>query len=264
MSNKQFLVLFSALALVFSVGCKSKKMGSKTPITTNLPQQSGPNPTQVVINTVNANVNTFSFYQARAKAKYKDDKQKIDLDVTLVMEKDQYIWMSVTAILGIEVARVLITQDSVKILDRLHRKCIVTDFGYIQRMSNVPLKLHNLQNLIVGNTIFGNSVQKSVVDTILGALSISTQINTQKQTTTYNANYKVNRSLIAEQNQSRQLNITYPNYSSFGQNVLPNAININIRAEKNIECNFELSNFVFDKKREFQFTVPSGYEVVKP
>ncbi|MBP9186957.1 MAG: DUF4292 domain-containing protein [Bacteroidia bacterium] len=264
MNNKQFLVLFGALALVFSVGCKSKKIASTAPATTNLPKQVGPNPTQVAIKMVDANANTFSFFQTRAKAKYKDDTQKIDLDVTLVMEKDQYIWMSVTALLGIEVARVLITKDSVKILDRLHRKCIATDFGYIQRMSNVPLKLHNLQNLIIGNTIFGNSVQKSVVDTILGALSISTQLNTQKQTTTYNANYKVNRSLIAEQNQSRQLNIVYPNYSTFGQNMLPNTININIRAEKNIECIFELSNFVFDKKREFQFTVPSGYEVVKP
>jgi outer membrane biogenesis lipoprotein LolB len=263
MSNKLFWTFCCLLLIVATNSCKSKKVVSTKPVETKLPQQ-GPTPTEVVLNTVDANTNNFSFYQSRAKVNYKDDKQKVELDVNLIMEKDQYIWMSVTAVLGIEVARIMITQDSVKILDRLHRKYIAADFDYIQRMSNVPLKLNNLQNLIVGNTVFNNSVQKSVVDTILGALSVSTLINTQKQTTFYNTNYKVNRTLIAEQNQSRQLNITYPTYATFDQNVYPSALNINIRAEKNIECTFELSNFVFTKKRETQFTVPSGYEVVKP
>ena len=261
MSKNLFWALGLLLVTVTAIGCKSKK--SALPVKTNLPQQ-GPTPTEVVLNTIDANLNFFSFYQCRAKVNYKDDNQKVELDINLVMEKDQYIWMSVTAVLGIEVARIMITQDSVKILDRLHRKCIATNFDYIQRLSNVPLKLNNLQNLIIGNTVFNNSVQKSVVDTILGAISVSTIINTQKQTTFYNANYKVNRTLIEEQNQSRQLNITYPNYIAFNQNVYPNAMNINIRAEKNLECTFELSNFAFTKKRETQFTVPSGYEVVKP
>jgi outer membrane biogenesis lipoprotein LolB len=263
MSKNLFWALGLLLVMVTAFGCKSKKVTRTETIKTNLPQQ-GPTPIEVVLNTIDANVNNFSFYQSRAKVNYKDDNQKVELDINLVMEKDQYIWMSVTAVLGIEVARIMITQDSVKILDRLHRKYIATDFDYIQRLSNVPLKLNNLQNLIIGNTVFGNSVQKSVVDTILGAISVSTIINTQKQTTFYNANYKVNRTLIEEQNQSRQLNITYPTYSAFDQNVYPNAMNINIRAEKNLECTFELSNFVFTKKRETQFTVPSGYEVVKP
>ena len=263
MSNKLFWTFCCLLLIVATNSCKSKKVVSTKPVETKLPQH-GPTPTEIVLNTIDANTNNFSFYQSRAKVNYKDDKQKVELDVNLIMEKDQYIWMSVTAVLGIEVARIMITQDSVKILDRLHRKYIASDFDYVQRMSNVPLKLNNLQNLIIGNTVFNNSVQKSVVDTILGALSVSTLINTQKQTTFYNTNYKVNRTLIAEQNQSRQLSITYPTYATFDQNVYPSALNINIRAEKNIECTFELSNFVFTKKRETQFTVPSGYEVVKP
>jgi hypothetical protein len=263
MSNKLFWTFCCLLVIVASNSCKSKKVIPTKTLETKLPQE-GPTAKEVVLNTIDANTNNFSFYQSRAKVNYKDDKQKVELDVNLIMEKDQYIWMSVTAVLGIEVARVMITQDSVKILDRLHRKYIAADFDYIQRMSNVPLKLNNLQNLIVGNTVFNNSVQKSEVDTVLGILSVSTLINTQKQTTFYNTNYKVNRTLIAEQNQSRQLNISYPTYANFDQNVYPSTLNINIRAEKNIECTFELSNFVFTKKREAQFTVPSGYEVVKP
>ncbi len=263
MSNNRILVCVTLLGVMFSVACKSKKLVQTTPANTPVVTNEKSTQEKTLAN-IEANVNKFSFYQSRAKANYKDDKQNVSFDVNLVMEKDQYIWMSITAVLGIEVARVYITQDSVKILDRLHRKYIAADFNYIQRMSNVPLKLTNLQNLVVGNTLFYNSVQKSVVDTILSNLAIYTYLNTQKQTTYYSNNFKVLKGSVAEQNQSREMRYDYTGFSNFGSNQYPNHININIRAEKNIECTFELSNFVFDKKREVQFTVPSGYEVVKP
>lgn len=263
MNSNRLVVYVALLGVLFSVACRSKKIVNTKPAAK--PEiASEPSTQEKTFANIDANTNKFSFYQSRAKANYKDDKQNVSFDVNLVMEKDQYIWMSITAVLGIEVARVYITQDSVKILDRLHRKYIAADFGYIQRLSNVPLKLANLQNLIVGNTLFYNSVQKSVVDTILSNLAIYTYLNTQKQTTYYSNNFKVLRGSVAEQNQSREMRYDYPSFSNFGSNQYPNHININIRAEKNIECTFELSNFVFDKKREIQFTVPSGYEVVKP
>jgi hypothetical protein len=263
MSNK--LIVLLAAVMVFAAACKSKKQAVQTPL---IPVFTATDTTlkvkEVVLNTIDAAANTFGFYQARAKAAYKDDKQSLDLDVNIMMEKDKYIWMSVTAVLGIEVARVMITPDSVKILDRLHRKCILTDFGYIQRMSNVPLKLNNLQNMIAGNTIFSNSVQKSEVDTVLGVLAVYTILNTQRQNTFYSPQLKAQRTTITERDQSREMKISYNGFSQFHANSYPNAIDINIRAEKNLSCNFELSNFVFDKKREAQFTIPSGYEMVRP
>lgn len=263
MSNK--LTGFVLAVAVFTVACKSKKNIVQAPqkpaeavVDTTLKAK------EVVLNGIEATANTFGFYQARAKATYKDDKQNLELDVNIMMEKDKYIWMSVTAVLGIEVARIMITPDSVKILDRLHRKCVLTDFGYIQRMGNVPLKLNNLQNMIVGNTIFSNSVQKSEVDTVLGVLAVYTILNTQRQNTFYSPQLKAQRTTITERDQSREMKIVYNGFSQYHTNSYPNAIDINIRAEKNLSCNFVLSNFVFDKKREAQFTIPSGYEMVRP
>lgn len=263
MSNK-LIVLAAAVVAIFVIGCRSKKNAVQIPQNPVAVIDSSLKVNEVVLNTIDANANTFGFYQARAKAAYKDDKQSLDLDVNIMMEKDRYIWMSITAVLGIEVARVMITPDSVKILDRLHRKCIITDFGYIQRMSNVPLKLGNLQNMIAGNTIFPNSVQKSEVDTIMGVLAVYTMLNTQRQNTFYSPQFKAQRTTIAERDQSREMKIIYNGFSQFHTNSYPNAIDINIRAEKNLSCTFELSNFVFEKKRETQFTIPSGYEVVRP
>lgn len=261
MNNK--LVLLVALAVLAS--CKSKKsLTNQPPPPVNKVDTKALEAEEAVLKTIDGNTNTFNFYQAKASASYKDDNQNLNLDLTIMMEKDRYIWMSVTALLGIEVARIMITPDSVKIMDRLHRKCIVTDFGYIQRMSNVPLKLANLQNMIVGNTVFSNSVQKSEVDTILGVLAIYTVLGTQKQNTFYSPQFKVQRTTIAEKDQSREMKIVYNRFSHSGINAYPDKIDINIRAEKNVSCTFELSNFVFEKKREVQFAVPSSYEVVRP
>lgn len=261
MNNK--LVLLVALAVI--AGCKSKKaVTNQVPHQVNKVDTNALEAKEAVLKTIDGNTNTFNFYQAKASASYKDDQQNLNLDISIMMEKDQYIWMSVTALLGIEVARIMITPDSVKIMDRLHRKCIVTDFAYIQRMSNVPLKLENLQSMIVGNTLFPNSVQKSEVDTILGVLAIYTTLGTQKQNTFYSPQFKAQRTTIAEKDQSREMKIAYNGFSNFGTNTYPNKIDINIRAEKNVSCNFELSNFVFEKKRGVQFSVPSSYEVVRP
>ncbi len=264
MNSKLNGLLILALMLGLSIACKSKKIVSSTPPPPPVEVASKPNETEVLLDKINANGNQFSYLQARGSASYKDGKQTTGFDVNIVMEKDRYIWISITAVLGIEVARIYITTDSVQILDRLHRKYICAEIGYIQHLANAPLQLSNLQQLFVGNTLFNNSVQKSVVDTILGQLAITTLLNAQKQYTVYDNNFKVLKGSVVQMDQSREFKYSYEKFARFGQNNFPSHMNINIRAEKNVECTLELNNFVFDKKREIQFTVPSNYEVVKP
>lgn len=261
---KAIIILALSFCLVYA--CKSKKDIKKTEIESTKKESAKPeiNEIKSVLNNVHANEIILPYYQSKGSASYKDDKQSANFDVTIVMEKDKYIWVSVTALLGIEVARMLITQDSVKILDRLHRKCIVSNFDYINKIANAKLELNNLQNLFLGNTLFDNSVQKSVVDSVLGNLAIISYLQSQKQYTVYSNKFRPLRGSITHNQQQRELRYTYDNFYNFGQSRLPSKLNINIRAEKNLECSLELSNFVFDKKREVQFTVPSNYEVVKP
>lgn len=255
-------LLFISIAIF---ACRSKKGSVYAPIEKR--QDSILKEKQVKEETLNQIIgaeNDFSFYQAKIKADYKEDNKGLNFDILLVMEKDKYIWMSITALLGIEVARVMITPDSVRILDRLHRKCISTDFSYLQQMSNVPLKLENLQRLIIGNTIFKNSNENSIIDTLLGNLAVYTLLGYQKQSTFYNTQYHPQQAVITDQNQQKELKVSYNLFTQTDRNVFPTKIDINIRAEKKIDCAFELSNFVFTKKREVQFNVPSGYEIVKP
>lgn len=259
--NKFRLLAFCLALIIATVSCKTKKdlVVKKDERTEIAP---GPTAKQMVINTVKLNENTFSYYSARAKANYDDGDQKADLDISIVMEKDKYIWMNVTAILGIEVARVMITPDSVKILDRLHRKYIATDFAYLQKMSNVPLRLNNLQNLLAGNAVFDTETNKSVIDTVLGNLAVYTALGQQKQVTFFTQGFKAQRTTITDEQSKREMKVVYNKFYQGAAIPYPSDLDIHISAEKKVECHFELSNFVFEKKREVQFVVPKNYETV--
>ena len=244
------------------VQCKSKKAVTEYREPKELVRV--PKTEELVLEKINQSVNDFNYYQAKGVLKFDDGKQKQEVDVNIIMEKGRYIWMNVTAVLGVEVARVYITNDSVKILDRLHRKYIETDFAWINGLLNTPMKLENLQNLLVGNTIFNNYVQKSVIDTLLGNLAVYTNLQKHKQSTFYSPQFKVQRSEINETETQRLFKVAYEGFYESEQNKYPQRLDIHIRAEKNIDCTLQLGNFVFEKKREVQFTVPSSYERVKP
>jgi hypothetical protein len=259
MNNRVFIILLLSV-FIFTAGCKSKKGISKT----TLPEVVKPTTTQLLVEKIKTNENTFNYYSAKAKVHYKDHSIDQDVDVAIVMEKDKYIWMNVTALFGIEAARIKITSDSIIILNRLQRKCIIANYTYIKKMTNVDMKLQQLQNIFIGNATFNNDEILSIADTVLSNIILYTFINTQKQTAIYNNTLKLIKNSLEDKSINRQLNIEYPNSYIVGNNAYPSEMNINIRAEKNLECKFKLSNFVFEKKKDVQFNIPGSYEIIKP
>jgi hypothetical protein len=253
-------MLSLGIVIVFAA-CKSKKGLQDKPL---LGEVAKPTSTAILIDNINQRENSFTYYSAVGKALYKDNDTEQDLGVSIVMEKDKYIYMNVTAVLGITVARLLATPDSIVILDMLHRKCIIADYSYVKKMTNADLRLGNLQNLFMGNTLIDNVEKGSIVDTVLNMIMISHAITpTYIQNTLYNTDLKVIRSTITERIQHKEMKVEYTDVYTQGANTYPSKFNINIRAEKNIETKFELGNFVFEKKKEIQFSIPKSYETVR-
>lgn len=66
----------------------------------------------------------------------------------LKIERDSFIWMSVTAPLGIEIARVLLTQDSVKFVDSYNKKYLLTDYGFFYNEFGIHLGFNCIQRIL--------------------------------------------------------------------------------------------------------------------
>lgn len=75
-----------------------------------------------------------------------------DIAANFVMrlENRKAIWISAKT-MGIEVGRVLITPDSVKVLNHLNRSYYAREFGYLSQVTGTALSFYELQNILVGN-----------------------------------------------------------------------------------------------------------------
>ncbi len=262
--NKFVIKLLVVLVFIVSVfACKSKKAvvkQEKKEIKTTLPTAKAN-----LLHQIKVNENTFGYYNSRGTVNYHDNAQNIDLNVDLVMEKDRYVYMNITALLGISVARIFFTGDSVCILDILHKKCFITNYEYIRKISNVAIDLKGLQQVFVGNAVFTPDETQVNVDTVLNYVLLNTNLHTsQWQTTFYgNTNWKANRNIISDKSNGREVRIEYTECYTSGANCFPKEFNINIRAEKTMECKFNLDYFAFDKKKEVKFVIPKNFQIIR-
>jgi hypothetical protein len=89
----------------------------------------------------------------RAKISYSDSNESIRFQANIRIRKDSAIWMNFRK-LSIEVARLLITTDSVFLIDRINNQYLATDLGYIQRNFHLPANFQAVQSLLFGNPFY--------------------------------------------------------------------------------------------------------------
>jgi hypothetical protein len=82
----------------------------------------------------------FNTFSGKIKVDYWDkDGKGPDLTVFLRMKKDSIIWISINAsLLSIEVFRVMITPDSVKVLNKKDKEFQLRSVSYIQEVAHLP------------------------------------------------------------------------------------------------------------------------------
>lgn len=93
----------------------------------------------------------FEYLTSRAKMLYKDNNQEVSSAVDIRMKKDSIIWMSIKPMLGIEAMRIVITKDSVLILDRMQKSMTLLSMSDLGKKVNFPLSFKIAESLIIGN-----------------------------------------------------------------------------------------------------------------
>jgi hypothetical protein len=116
---------------------------------------------QMIRNQVNA-----EWFEGRAKVDYSGEYLSMGVSATIRMKKDSVLWLSVKK-LGFEAVRVLITTDSVYVLDRINNQYGVQSFDWVEKQFSIPASLHTLQMIFLGNPIFFNTrdLQSEIVET---------------------------------------------------------------------------------------------------
>ncbi len=122
--------LFIAIAIVALASCRStkkiqtaiSKKDTSATVTIDGSKADSMLFFRSLLNKIDSNRIQYTTFNGKVNVDYKsDDGKKYNVNATIRMYKDSAIWISANAILGIEAMRVLVTKDSVKLLDKLNK-----------------------------------------------------------------------------------------------------------------------------------------------
>jgi len=112
-----------------------------------------PRSPKFLVKKLKSNEFQFETISAKANATVIDSSgKKTAFKTHLRIKKDSIIWMSISK-LSIEAARVIITTDSVKILNRLNKEYFIGDFSYINKVFGTDLDYQMMEALLIGNSL---------------------------------------------------------------------------------------------------------------
>jgi hypothetical protein len=134
--------------MLLTAACKS---GRPLPfINRDLPARS---PDQIMERVLMHDTVSHRYYTAKAAIELKWPGENKSFKAQVRSVKDSAAWISVVPALGIELARVLLTRDSLKLLDKLHDQYFVGDTAKAKRRFGLQPSLSLLQQALLGKAI---------------------------------------------------------------------------------------------------------------
>lgn len=206
----------------------------------------------------------FKTFSAKIDVDYRDaNDKKYDLNVHVRMLKDSIIWMSVNAVLGIEGIRLMVTKDSVKMLNKQDKVYTVRSIDYLQEITALPLDLTVLQDLIIGNAVFLDSNFVSFSTTNDNTISLLSLGKWFKNMVTINEKDKrLLRSKLddADLTKSRTADLTYSNYETKNGVLFAEKRKITVVEKKKLDVGLEFKQYDFNGDVNFPFSIPKNYK----
>lgn len=205
----------------------------------------------------------FNTFSAKLKVDFSgDDGKKRDFTATLRIKKDSVIWVSITALLGIEAFRIMVTPDSVKVLNKLDKLVQLRSVSYLQELAKVPFTFQELQALLIGNPVFidSNIVSYRKDEKTISLLS-ATDIFKHLLTVS-NDDYRLLHSKLddADVLRARTCNIVYGDYVNKNALLFPTYRGITVSEKTKVDIVMQFKQVDFNVDLTFPFNIPRNYK----
>jgi hypothetical protein len=156
----------------------------------------------------------FNSFSCKAKVSYSDQHNGVvNFSATIRMKKDSVIWMSVSPGMGIEVYRVMITKDSIRILDRIHGTYISRGLDFLNQFVSYPVNLMEVQSLIVGVPIGYDTQSLSASKGDSSVLFASTDSEWNSNILVNNKDFLIHQFLMQNMKKQKKMRIEFYNYN---------------------------------------------------
>lgn len=154
----------------------------------------------------------YTWFAAKAKVSVINNEGTTDFSASIRARKDSAIWVSISPALGIEAVRVLMSRDSVRVLDRFNKKYYSYDYGFFRSYTSVPVSLTTLQQILSGIPIYFD--EDNVITNKQDTLVLLTSERRKLRNTVYlNPDYTMVRMDLVDSAVGKTLHLRYHDYN---------------------------------------------------
>jgi hypothetical protein len=216
-----------------------------------------------VLDTVKKNRIDYKTCSAKVKVDFEGgDGKKNDFNAFVRLKKDSVLWISINAAFGIEAFRVLITPDSVKVVNKIDKIVQLRSVEYLQEVSKIPLTFNDLQNLLVGNPVYLDSNITSYKKEEHTISLISIGVLFKHLLTVNKGDYTLQHSKLddVDANRARTADITYGDYEVKNGIRFSTYRRITVSEKKKLDIEMQFKQFDFNMELNFPFNIPRNYK----
>jgi hypothetical protein len=206
----------------------------------------------------------FETFSAKVKVDFEgSDGKKNDFNAFIRLKKDSVLWVSVNALLGIEAFRVMITPDSVKVLNKLDKVVQLRSVSYLQEITKLPLGFKELQDLIIGRPLYFSDNIRSYNKEGDKLTLLHTGQLFRHLLTLNPSNYEVQHSKLDDVNpaRARTADITYGDYEMRDGKPFSTYRRITVSEKAKLDIEMKYKQFDFNVPLNFPFSVPKNYKL---
>lgn len=258
--KKMVLVVLVCVAFV---SCKSKQVfvDTKAPTAGVTLDSTGTAASQKIIAGHYANKIDFSTLYIRASAKYKhgDDSQSVSAEIKI--KKDEQILVSIR-VLGITMAKALITPKEVKYYEKLNGNYFEGDYASLGKWLGTDLDFYKVQNMLIGKPIDDLTKGKYSFSETDKFYKLNAKEGTTDKTFSFEAgNFLLKKQEVNQPDKERNFEANYPNFQEFATAILPASLTINaFQKNEKTTIIIDYNSITFNEELTFPYSVPEGYD----
>lgn len=215
-----------------------------------------------IIKEIEDNNFEFDSFEAKFDVKMKGEN-KLGLKGQLRMQNDSLIWVSLSLKVGIEMARMMITEDSLKFINRSSKTYMAENLDYVNEILPVEASIKLLQDILIGNNdqIKRNDNYKVTIENNSYKLISDENSVLMKDISVMPKTFRISGYEIRLFDDDRnKIELQYDNFQKIDGKYLPTKIRVKLNSGEDLNLEIEYSEIKVGEKTSFPFNITKKYE----
>ncbi len=212
---------------------------------------------------VKANQLAYKTLNERTTLVWDDGNTAQQLNASIRAQTDSLVWMSL-GMFGFEGARVLITPDSFRLINKLSNEYLVRDYNYIQSWLLLPVNFKMLQQIISGEII---SINRQAGIAVYEDSSYVLYLESEKlleKVWVDTVSYTIKKLLLKDKLLKQDMTITFDSYNSLQQKTFSYKRSIVINRDAAVmKLNMQITKAAVDEELNIPFEVNEKFKRVE-